>query len=313
MSSDKRLKKLVDNKLYRLADVEVDFSISVDELIRGASKANDPIRLCFELRPGNRLMIADSKMVESETKKFVLVLRGDTSIKTIYAPECHAVNDVSAAVVRWIVCSKLKSVSSLSMGVIDDVYIRDEPDLSLSDNTRYEMVACETYASRVRLRQGVAWRFYIFEDKVPLGSWLPPISYTLVKSELCIYGFELRKYILGLQAPKGQRTIVGGVGAAGVNEMKFDEIRPYIVDAVRDLVVDGKMAGPKSVMKILRGWVDRDPVIVDFDSVGLRWIDSSGNKVLLDEVLLKGRLAYLRKTQPQLFTREHYLREDDEA
>ena len=306
MSAGNKSKEIDSCRLYRLAEVEAAFSITVDELICQAARVNNPVRLCLPLDSMHSVRIADSVKVQTETMNVVAVLKGNRSIKHIGCESGYAVNNAAAVAVRWVVCSKLKSVPVLPISVFDDVYVNNARDPLHSEVSDFELLSREGYAGLLRLNNGVEWRFFVFDKRIPDGKWLPPETFEISKDKLCIYGFELEKFLDAPKALKKEKTIDIFERKSSFKKVRQDPVRTLIIDAVEEIMKKGEEPTTRKVMEYLRELTGKGTCVQSHDNDGIRWKNNSGVIAVLNEENLSSRLTYLRKTQPMLFQAQHY-------
>lgn len=311
MSAGNKSKEIDSCRLYRLAEVEAAFSITVDELIRQAARSNNPIRLCLPLDSVHVVRIADSVKVQAETVKVDAVLKGDRSIKYIGCEIGYAVNNAVAIAVRWVICSKLKSVSTLPISVFDDVYVNNAADSLRSEATDFDLLSREGYVGLLRLNSSIEWRFFVFDKRIPKGKWLPPETFQVSKDNLCIYGFELEKFFKGQAVLRKEKKIEIAEHKSSVKNMRQDPVRALIIDAVEDCMKKGEEPTARKIMGYLKALTGKGTCVQGHDNDGIRWKNNVGVIAVLNEDNLSSRLSYLRKTRPRLFKAEHYLAEDD--
>ena len=150
------------------------------------------------------------------------------------------------------------------------------------------------------------WVFAVYPLCIipPQNPW-EQTKYNISRDDLCIYGFELRRYLLDKAGTESKITEITN-NSPKKKTTRDDPFRLEMKVTIEALLKEGKKATPSTVMAYLKSKAGQKGCVITrvHDSEGVWWLNSSGKEEYIDNKNLKNRLTYLKKNDPELFNTE---------
>ncbi len=299
------LDDIEDDVIYTLTDVERSFSISKMKLIKCASLEERKIRLCIPLEQYHEVNLinlnelidplAKSRMnahLAPQYEKF-------SNFKTVNK---YQIKNAISIIIPLEKCVLYRSDISLECTFFDEVYLQP---LGNNENSTIQVKTALEYAEQLNLAitNRKFWVFAVYPLSIipPQNSWEPRL-YNISRDDLCIYGFELRNYLLDKATTESKTTEITNNSPKN-KATRDDPFRLEMKLAIEFLLKKGKNATPSTVMAYLKSKAGHDGCAITRidDKEGVWWLNSSGVEEYIDNKNLKNRLTYLRKSNPELF------------
>ena len=305
------LDDIEDDVIYTLADVESSFSIPKMKLIKCASLEERKIRLCIPLEQYHEVILINmNELLDPATKSLANAHLAPQYEKfsNFKKVNQYQIKSAISIIIPLKKCVLYRSDLSLESYVFDEVYIQQS--LDNNKNPIIRVITASEYASQLNLpiSNPNYWRFAIYPLSIipPQNVWEPKTN-KISRDDLCIYGFELRRYLSELVSVESKK-IEEEVEVESVQKSTRDDpMRLQIRDAIEYLVVNDKKPTPNEVMKYLKEAVDpKKTCLVRIDPKGVWWLNASGVEEILMMESLKDRLKVLRRNELKIFTKSHY-------
>ena len=301
------LDDIEDDVIYTLADVESSFSIPKMKLIKCASLEERKIRLCIPLEQYHEVMLINMNELIDPLAKSVMnahLAPQHEKFSNFKKVNQYQIKSAISIIIPLKKCVLYRSDLSLESSVFDEVYIQQSLD---NKNPIIRVITASEYASQLNLpiSNPDYSRFAIYPlSIIPLQNTWEPKNYQISRGDLCIYGFELRRYLSELAIIDSKKTEVEKVDLPATKKTRDDPCRLEIKSAIAALLKEGKKITPSTVMAYLRTIAGQKGCAItraSDDNAGLWWLNSSGVEEYIDNANLKNRLTYLRKNNPELF------------
>ena len=205
------LDDIEDDVIYTLADVESSFSIPKMKLIKCASLEERKIRLCIPLEQYHEVMLINiNELIDPLTKSYMNLHLAPQYEKfsNFKKVNKYQIKSAISIIIPLKTCVLYRSDISLECIVFDEVYIKQSLD---NKNPIIRVITASEYASQLNLpiSNPDYSRFAIYPRSIipPQNAW-EPRNYKISRDDLCIYGFELRRYLSELASVESKKTEV---------------------------------------------------------------------------------------------------------
>ncbi len=206
------LDDIEDDVIYTLADVESSFSIPKMKLIKCASLEERKIRLCIPLEQYHEVMLINmNKLIDPLAKSLANAHLAPQHEKfsNFEKVNKYQIKSAFSIIIPLKQCVLYRSDLSLECTFFDEVYIQQS--LDNNKNPIIRVITASEYASQLNLpiSNPDYSRFAIYPRSIipPQNAW-EPRNYKISRDDLCIYGFELRRYLSELASVESKKTEV---------------------------------------------------------------------------------------------------------
>lgn len=309
------LDDIEDDVIYTLSDVESSFSIPKMKLIKCASLEERKIRLCIPLERYHEVMLINmDELIDPITKSYM-----NTQLAPQYEKYSnfkkvnkYQIKSAISIIIPLKNCVSYCSDLSLESSLFDEVYIQQS--LDNNKNPIIRVITASEYAFQLNLLipNTKFWCFAIYPliTIPPQNDWEPK-KYQISRDDLCIYGFELRRYLSELANVESKKNEVEKVDLPATKKTRDDPFREEMKGAIEALLKEGKDITPRAVMSYLISRAGEKGCVItrvsdEINNKGVFWRNSESKDEFANISTLKSRLTYLRKTNPELFNIDFY-------
>ena len=195
---------IMDDTLYQLSDVEQQFGIAQIELIQRASKLEDPlIKLCFSPPVETVIHVVDTAFICINGFNY---RNRDPALpafdKKVDQPQIFHNHKFIAMILSSDSCEGLRRTTTVEQSLFMEAYAISDFNKKPIDGSiklvRPKMTYTQNHdmnrvdSNRLRFAAYPRWVNWQFSER---NGFQPPDNITISRSDLCIYGSELKRFM----------------------------------------------------------------------------------------------------------------------
>lgn len=195
---------IMDDTLYQLSDVEQQFGIAQIELIQRASKLEDPlIKLCFSPPVETVIHVVDTAFICINGFNY---RNRDPALpafdKKVDQPQIFHNHKFIAMILSSDSCEGLRRTTTVEQSLFMEAYAISDFNNKPIDGSiklvRPKMTYTQNHdmnrvdSNRLRFAAYPRWVNWQFSER---NGFQPPDNITISRSDLCIYGSELKRFM----------------------------------------------------------------------------------------------------------------------
>jgi len=207
---------IMDDTLYQLSDVEQQFGIAQIELIQRASKLEDPlIKLCFSPPVETVIHVVDTAFICINGFNY---RNRDPALpafdKKVDQPQIFHNHKFIAMILSSDSCEGLRRTTTVEQSLFMEAYAISDFNKKPIDGSiklvRPKMTYTQNHdmnrvdSNRLRFAAYPRWVNWQFSER---NGFQPPDNITISRSDLCIYGSELKRFMVEVDG-KGSASII---------------------------------------------------------------------------------------------------------
>lgn len=305
------LDDIEDDVIYTLADVESSFSIPKMKLIKCASLEERKIRLCIPLEQYHEVILINmNELLDPAIKSLANAHLAPQYEKfsNFKKVNQYQIKSAISIIIPLKKCVLYRSDLSLESHVFDEVYIQQS--LDNNKNPIIRVITASEYASQLNLpiSNPNYWRFAIYPLSIipPQNVWGPKTN-KISRDDLCIYGFELRRYLSELVSVESKKTEIKQVNKPKKEATRDNPFRLEMKAAIRYLIINKQEVNVVSIMEYFKSIMGKvGSVIIEVNNDEIVWKGKEHKNRKTSRKNLMSSFRYLENNNPELFNMDYY-------